>query len=162
MPFVISCPGCGVKIRVPDSKASEWISCPKCNVRFAAEGAPPPPAVEKDPFADFPDPPGFESDSDSEAEAPPTHCLGCGRKLRNMLICGTCTSAFCSEICLNRHNKIHERAYAGEQKRRSDSVNAGCFLVALGVVFLFCLVGICSGLGHKEGQQRPVSTMRSR
>ncbi len=130
MPATLArCPACGIGIKSADSH------CPLCKaelprtpnqnattpsdstkpVQFVSEALTTTLAVatahEERPQPA--DPPSAPQEADqlspgeqlSRVEQVTSHCLGCGKKLRNVISCPRCPGTFCSEVCVRRHFK---------------------------------------------------------
>src|SRR5262249_10628170 len=123
--LVVSCPFCFIDLRLDAASPGETVRCPQCANAWVLDAL----ALQsRDPeAADGPAPFAFAV---TEPPPPPaaTHCLGCGRQMRNRLRCGRCGSTFCSEMCVRRHAKM-----------TGHSSGAGCATVVVSLVVLVVL-----------------------
>jgi hypothetical protein len=133
-----SCRSCGKWLKIPESLigSGKPILCPACGANVFAP-PPPPETVQRDPatlaiqappvrlpppplpvavYVPPPLPPPVPAPAPAAPPAPappaePTHCLDCGKALRNRVPCDGCDQVFCSGVCLRRHHKTtgHDR-----------------------------------------------------
>lgn len=66
MSILISCLGCGVKLKAPDNKAGKLLKCPKCKVQILVPSLPSQVPEIEDSFADEPHPPSNNEEENSE------------------------------------------------------------------------------------------------
>ncbi|HYE21321.1 MAG TPA: NINE protein [Tepidisphaeraceae bacterium] len=67
------------------------------------------------------------------SHVPSTRCIGCGERLHNQLTCHLCGTHYCSEVCLNRHNKTqHIGSLPTFAPHSGNRLAAGILAILLG------------------------------
>jgi hypothetical protein len=103
---VVSCPFCFAEFRLPSAKPGQTAQCSGCGNAWILDHV----ALGQETTATGPDAFAFDqpepSSNRSRSRSDVSHCLGCGRQLRNQVRCGQCKHVFCSEVCIRRHFKM--------------------------------------------------------
>lgn len=100
---------------------------------------------------------GFDFTDDAPSETP-SHCIRCGKKLRNQVHCRRCSAVLCSELCERQHHK--QKHAAQEAAEQSQKALAGCLILAgllsCGIVFSM-IAKLASGPGSGVPAKQPAA-----